>query len=218
MSTPPTPRNLQTYSRSDAFIETLRNFGIIQQGHFEYKGKAMDGTRLHGEYFINYRLLTTTQEIQLADFYRHALQEWFGNMQDTIIVGVAMGSLMLPKVIQLCMFEETKIEYAYTEKRNGILGLYGEQAAKCKGKRLIIIEDVCNNGTSTRELINEINTKKDDMGIEGYSIVYGIHRGHMFFEEPKGEFYAMGMIYSPAFHKDECPACEKGLELKEYKK
>ncbi len=218
LMTPPAPKNLKTFSRSEEFIEKLKSFHIIQEGHFEYKGKAIDGSRMHGEYFINYRLLTTAQELELAQFYSTAIEEFFSDKKNLIIVGVAMGSLMLPKVVQLSMFAKTGIEYAYTEKREGVLGIYGEQLDKCRGKHLLFIEDICNNGTSSRELVAEIKQKKEKMGITGFSILYGIHRGHAFLMEPKNELYAMGVVYAPSFHTSECPACAKNLPLKEYKK
>jgi orotate phosphoribosyltransferase len=218
MSSPQLPSNLKIFSESDFFVEKLKSFGTIQEGHFEYKGKAIDGSRLHGEYYINFRLLTTEQELELAPLYEKAITSFFAEKKNLIIVGVAMGSLFLPKVVQLKMFAKTGIEFAYTEKRNGILGLYGEQAEKCRGKHILFFEDICNNGTSSRELIAEISQKKEEIGLTGFSILYGIHRGHMFLQEPVGEFYAMGMIYAPSFHRSECPACEKGIPLKEYKK
>lgn len=210
--------NLKLFSGHDEFLQTLTNCGIIQKGHFEYKGKAEDGTRKHGEYYINFRLLTTEQERLLAPFYHMAIEEFFGEKKNLIIVGVAMGSLFLPKVVQMGLYDKKKIEFAYTEKRNGILGLYGEQAEKCKGKHILFIEDICNNATSSRELIAEMEKKKEEIGITGFSMLYGVHRGHTFLDRPKGELYSMGVIHAPAYHKSQCPACEKGLPLKEYKK
>jgi orotate phosphoribosyltransferase len=211
-------QNLTVFSGAEDFIRTLKSFHLLQEGHFEYKGKAKDGTRMHGEYFINYRIMTTEQEIELAEYYQKAIQEFFPDYNNLIIVGVAMGSLFLPKVVQLSMYVDTGIEFAYTEKRDGILGLYGEQAEKCKGKHVLFLEDVCNNGTSSRELILEMEKKRKEKGITGFSLLYGVHRGHMFLTEPKGAFYAMGVIHAPSYHSLECPACEKGIPLKKYKK
>lgn len=210
--------NLRIFSQSEAFLQKLKKFQIIQEGHFEYKGKADDGQRKHGEYFVNYRILKTDQEQELIPLYLQAIEEFFRDKKNLIIVGVAMGSLSLPKSIQIELFRQKGVEYAYTEKRDGILGLYGEQAEKCRGKHLLFIEDVCNNATSSRELISEIEAKKDALGIEDFSLLYGVHRGHTFLEKPEGIFYAMGMIHAPAYHPDDCPACKKGLPLKEYKK
>lgn len=214
----PATQNLQLFKNSIDFLEKLESFGIVRFGHFEYKGKAIDGSHLHGEIFVDFRQLTTDQEIELSEYYREAITEWFEGKENLLIVGVAMGSLMLPKVIQMSLYADTGIEYAYTEKRNGVLGIYDQQAEKCRGKHLLFIEDVCNNGASSRELIREISEKKDTLGITGFSILYGVHRGHTFFHEPKDELYAMSSLYAPAYHHSECPACEKGIPLKQYKK
>jgi orotate phosphoribosyltransferase len=212
-------KNLQMFSQSQEYLDMLSSFGIIEKGHFEYKGKAPDGTRLRGEYFINFRKLKTSQELALVPLYWKAIEEFFSDkMSDLIIVGVAMGSLSLPKVIQSQGFEKYGIEYAYTEKRNGILGLFGEQAEKCKGKHLLFIEDVCNNGTSSRELAQELSDKKSEINFSGFSILYGVHRGHTFLENPPGEIYAMGKVFAPAYHADDLPEETKKLPLKEYKK
>ncbi len=211
--------NLIVSPHSESFLQTLESFGAVERGHFEVKGKAEDGTRLHTDFFVNYRLLTTAQEKILTPLYISALENFFSHrLQNLIIVGVAMGSLSLPKVIQLSLFEKYGIEYAYTEKREGILGIFGEQAKKCSGKHLLFLEDVCNNATSSKELIAEVESKKTQLGITGYSILYGVHRGHAFLDEPKGEIYAMSMVYAPSYHKNNCPACKNGVLLREYKK
>jgi len=212
-------KNLKIFSGSEAYIEKLKSYGIIEEGHFEYKGKASDGTRLRGEYFINYRKLKTSQEIELSPFYWDAIEEFFADkLHNLIIVGVAFGSLSLPKVIQTLGFEKYGIEYAYTEKRNGILGLYGEQAEKCFGKHILFIEDIFNNGTSLKELSQELENKKDELHLKGYSVLYGVHRGHTFAEIPKGEIYTMGQIYAPAYHKEDLPRQVLERSLKQYKK
>ncbi len=214
-----TNHNLKLFSKSDQYLSQLKSYGIIEQGHFEYKGKANDGSRLRGEYFINFRKLTTAQEIALAPLYWEAIEEFFSDkLSDLIIVGVAFGSLSLPKVIQTLGFQKYNIEYAYTEKRHGILGLYGEQAEKCRGKHILFIEDIFNNGTSISELSKTIQKNKDIFEIKGYSILYGVHRGHKFADEPKGEIYAMSQIYAPAVHASKLPPAVLALPLKEYKK
>ncbi len=211
--------NLQIFSHADSYLKQLQSYGIIEQGHFEYKGKAEDGTRLRGEYFVNFRKLKTDQEIEISAKYWEAIEEFFSDkLSDLIIVGVAFGSLSLPKVIQTLGFSKYKIEYAYTEKRNGILGLYGEQAEKCRGKHILFIEDVFNNGTSIKELTTEIKNKTKDLELKGFSVLYGVHRGHTFTDEPKGEVYTMSKIYAPAVHASKLSAEILARPLKEYKK
>lgn len=212
-------QNLKIFSGSQKYLDLLTSYSIVEEGYFEYKGKAPDGTRYRGEYFVNFRRLKTEQEIALTPLYWEAIQEFFsGKLQDLIIVGVAFGSLSLPKVIQTLGFEKYRIEYAYTEKRNGILGLFGEQAEKCRGKHILFIEDVLNNGTSCGELVEEIESLKSQLGILGYSILYGVHRGHKFLDIPKGELYTMGMIHAPVYHINDVPEHVQGRILKEYKK
>ncbi len=211
--------NLKLFSQADRYLTQLKSYGIIEQGHFEYKGKADDGTRLRGEYFVNFRKLKTNQEIEISGLYWEAIEEFFGDkISDLIIVGVAFGSLSLPKVIQTLGFEKYNVEYAYTEKRNGILGLYGEQAEKCRGKHILFIEDVFNNGTSIKELTKEIAEKKDEYEISGFSVLYGVHRGHTFALDPKGEVYTMSQIYAPAVHASKLSSEILARPLKEYKK
>ncbi len=216
--TNPKPANLHIFPEADEFLALLESFGIIQKGHFEYKKTAPDGRHYHGEYFINYRLLTTEQEKALVPYYHRAIEHWFGEKNNLIIVGVAMGSLLLPKVIQMKLFETRGIEYAYAEKRNGILGIFDEQAKKLEGKHLLFIEDVCNNATSLGQLNTALANAKEILGITGYSVLYGVHRGHAFAPEPANEIYAMGMLYAPAYAPDEMPEQLKDVPLKLYKK
>jgi orotate phosphoribosyltransferase len=213
------PKNLTIYSKAEEFEQLLRSFNIVQQGHFEYKKVHEDGSHAHGDYFINYRKLTTAQELELAPHYVSAIEEWFPG-KDLVIAGVAMGSLSLPKVIQLELFKKSGVEYLYTEKREGLLGIYGEQAEKCKGKHVLFVEDVCNNATSSKQLIAQMEEQKDSLGITGYSILYGVHRGNTYLEQPVVGLYAMAHFKASSYHKSECPVCLSGndISLKEYKK
>ena len=212
-------QNLQIFSQSEQYLSQLKSYEIIEQGHFEYKGLAEDGSHLRGEYFVNFRKLKTNQEIELVPLYWQAIEEFFADkLNNIIIVGVAFGSLSLPKVIQTLGFEKYGVEYAYAEKRHGELGLYDYQAEKTRGKHILFIEDVFNNGTSIKELSKEIGEKSADLNLKGYSVLYGVHRGHTFAEKPAGEVYAMSQIFAPAVHKSELTDDVLNRPLKEYKK
>jgi len=212
-------KNLKVFSGAKKFVEKLKSFNVIEKGRFEYKGLTADGRHMQGEYYINYRRLTTPQELELVPFYHQAIEEFFATkVKDMIIVGVAYGSLSLPKIIQTLGFDKFGMEYIYAEKRNGLLGIFDAQAEKCRGKHLLFIEDVCNNGTSGRQLVKAIEKKKKELELKGYSIIYGVHRGHNFLEKPKGEVYAMSMIEAPSYHPDEIPEYLKNVPLKKYKK
>jgi len=212
-------KNLKVFSGSNEFVQLLESFGVIEKGYFEYKGLTNDGRHMRGEYFINYRLLTTEQELLLVPYYHKAFREFFGEkMKDMIIVGVAYGSLALPKTIQVLGYKQFGLEYAYAEKRDGVLGIFGAQAEKCRGKHILFIEDVCNNGTSGRQLVTAVNDLKDELQLLGYSVVYGVHRGHTFLEEPQGSIYAMSLINAPSYHPDEVPGHVSMRPFKKYKK
>jgi orotate phosphoribosyltransferase len=214
-----TNKNLKIFSGSKEFEEKLVSFGAITKGHFEYKKVAEDGKRMRGEYFIDYRKLNTEQEIQLAPYYKKAIKEFFGeDLKDLIIVGVAYATIAFAKSIQIQLFEELKIEYAYTEKREGKLGLFDAQAKKVEGKHILFLEDVCNNCASLSELNAFMETNQDKLGVKKYSVLYGTHRGHTFSEKPIGEVYAMSYIFAPAYHPDQLPEEIKKRPLKEYKK
>lgn len=212
-------RNLKIFSWEKEFLKLLESYNVIEKWHFEYKWLAPDGRHKRWEYFINFRILTTAQEIALTPYYHKAIEEFFKEkIQDMIIVWIAYGSLSLPKVIQTLWYEKYAMEYAYAEKRNGVLGIFDDQAKKCRWKHLLFIEDVCNNATSLKQLNSAVRDIKDSLGIKWYSIIYGVHRGHTFLEEPNGEVYAMSSLYAPAYNPDDIPEHLKNIPLKEYKK
>ncbi len=215
----PEQKNLKLFSKHEQFEALLKTFGVITQGHFEYKKVAEDGTRMRGEYFMDFRSLTTAQEQQLAPMYGEAIQEFFAPKMDSlIIVGVAYATIAFAKTIQLHEYGVHPIEYAYSEKREGKLGLFDAQAKKCRGKHILFIEDICNNGASLSELSAYLDANKETLGYSGYSVLYGVHRGHAFPEAPKGEVYAMCMIYAPSYHVSELPPEIAARPLKAYKK
>lgn len=215
----PEPKNVQIFSKSSEVEALLTSFGVIERGHFEYKKVAEDGSRLRGEYYINFRMLTTEQEMALAPLYWEAIDEFFNTRKEhLIIVGVAYATIAFAKIIQTLGFEKNHIEYAYAEKRDGKLGLYDAQAKKCSGKHILFLEDVCNNGASLAELSGYCESHKSELGILGYSVLYGVHRGHTFPEVPAGEIYAMSLMYAPAYHVSELPPDIAALPLKAYKK
>jgi orotate phosphoribosyltransferase len=215
----PEPKNVHVFSKSAAVESLLTSFGVIEKGHFEYKKVAEDGTRMRGEYYINFRMLTTPQEMQLAPLYWDAINEFFADKKDNlIIVGVAYATIAFAKIIQTLGYNEHHIEYAYAEKRDGKLGLFDAQAKKCTGKHILFLEDVCNNGASLAELSAYCEAHTEILGIQGYSVLYGVHRGHTFPETPAGEIYAMCLMYAPAYHVSELPPEIAERPLKAYKK
>ncbi len=212
-------KNLKVFSDNDNFIKLLKSFNVIEKWHFEYKWLTEDWKHMRWEYFINYRLLTTPQELELVPYYHKAIKEFFWEkVKNMIIVWVAYWSLSLPKIIQTLWYDKFGMEYAYAEKRNWILWLFDAQAEKCKWKHLLFIEDVCNNATSWKQLTKAINDIKDKLDIKWYSIIYWVHRWHTFLEKPKNEIYAMSVLNAPAYHPDNIPKHIKELTLKEYKK
>jgi orotate phosphoribosyltransferase len=212
-------KNLKIFSWEKEYMELLKLFNVIEKWHFEYKWLDPDGRHKRWEYFINFRLLNTSQEIALTPYYHKAIEEFFKDkIKDMIIVWIAYGSLSLAKVIQTLWYEKYSMEYAYAEKRNWVLGIFDDQAKKCQWKHLLFIEDVCNNGTSLKQLNNAINEIKDSLNIKWYSIIYWVHRWHTFLEEPKWEIYAMSLLYAPAYNPDDIPEYLKNIPLKEYKK
>lgn len=212
-------KNLKIFSEAKEFEEKLISFGAITKGHFEYKKVAEDGKRMRGEYFIDFRKINTEQEIILAPLYKKAILEFFGERLDNlVIVGVAYATIAFAKSIQLQLYPELKIEYAYSEKREGKLGIFDAQALKVKGKHILFLEDVCNNCASLIELNAFMEVNKEKLDVKGYSVLYGTHRGHTFLDIPIGEVYAMSHIFAPAYHPDNLPEEIKTRPLKEYKK
>jgi orotate phosphoribosyltransferase len=174
---------------------------------------------MRGEYFIDFRKIDTKQEIELALMYEKAIKEFFGNdLKDIIIVGVAYATISFAKSIQVQLFGKLGIEYAYTEKRDGKLGIFDAQAQKVKGKHVLFLEDVCNNCASLTELNAFMLTNQEKLEVKKYSVLYGTHRGHTFSDTPVDEVYAMSMIYAPAYHVSNLPEEIKNRPLKEYKK
>jgi len=212
-------KNIKIFSWEKEYMELLKSFNVIEKWHFEYKWLAPDGRHRRWEYFINFRILNTSQEITLTSYYHKAIEEFFKDkIEDMIIVWIAYGSLSLAKVIQTLWYEKYGMEYAYAEKRNWVLGIFDDQAKKCKWKHLLFIEDVCNNATSLKQLNNAVNDIKESLDIQWYSIIYWVHRWHTFLEEPKWEIYTMSLLYAPAYNPDDIPKYLKNIPLKEYKK
>lgn len=216
-------KNIHIFSGSEQYAALLTTFGVIEKGHFEYKKVLEDGRRMRGEYYINFRMLTTPQEQQIIPFYWDALKEFFGiegknKANEIIIVGVAMASLTLPKAIQFSGYDSYGIEFAYTEKKDGKLGIWDKQAEKCRGKHVVFIEDVCNNAASLAELTSFMDAHQQELNISRWSVVYGVHRGHAFPDRPVGEVYALCEIFAPSYHPDQIPEHLKRVPLKEYKK
>jgi orotate phosphoribosyltransferase len=214
-----TGKNVKVFSGAAEFEQKLLDFGAITKGHFEYKKVANDGTHMRGEYFVDFRKLDTPQEIEMVPMYELAIKEFFGNdLKDIIIVGVAYATIAFAKSIQVQLFEKLGIEYAYTEKRDGKLGIFDAQARKVKGKHILFLEDVCNNCASLTDLNAFMAANQEKLEVKKYSVLYGTHRGHSFSEVPKNEIYAMSVIYAPAYHVSELPEEIKQRPLKEYKK
>jgi len=232
----PQIENLKVFSNSKKLFELLSRLGMVQKGHFEYKGVTPEGKHLQGEYFFNIRKIPYSETFTaLPKYYEQALLEFFPHQEirkRLLFASVANGTNLFAPTLVAGMrarqkhhvadfpadLKEVSFECIGTEKRKGQIMLPEEYLSTCPGRWLVFIEDVCNNGTSAGELIDLAEQLRKEHGLAGYSILYLIHRGHKSVLKPKDNVFALSKVYAPSYPPDKIPLELQSVPLKPYSK
>jgi len=132
--------------------EIMRKFeeaGAVQKGHFKLT------TGLHSDTYIQ-----CAQVMQYPDFMDNLCSELgkrFRGDDIDVIVGPAVGAIIMAHVMARVL--GPWVRAVFTERENGKMTLRRSFMIK-EGEKVLVVEDVITTGSSAREVIDIVNSRK----------------------------------------------------------
>lgn len=186
-------------------VETLRSIGAIEDGHFVYISGA------HGSQYINKDVLL--QHPHVTSQLCRALAERFANCDVDVVVGPAMGGIILAHWVAYHLADITGREVlsAYAERDSDRQLIFKRgYDERIRGRKVLAIDDILHKGTSARELIALLRVCGAD--VVGFGAVCS--RGAPLARRDIGDpasLVTLAHLDLPSWEVDECPLCKEGV-------
>lgn len=178
--------------------EVMRKFeeaGAIQKGHF----KLTSG--VHSDTYIQ-----CAQVMQHPEFMHGLCSELgkkFRGDDIDVIVGPAIGGIIMAHVMARVL--GPWVRAIFTERENGKMTLRRSFEIK-EGEKVLVVEDVTTTGSSVREVIDIIKSRKGK--VVGVGVLIDRSGGRVNFRVKTEKLLTVDIkTYLP----EECPLCKKGI-------
>lgn len=178
----------------DTLAKMLEESGALLKGHF------LLSSGLHSDTYVQCAKLTSHPKF--ADYAGKTLAEYYMNDTVDVVVGGAFGGIIIAQEIARHLPDARAV---FAERVDGVFTLRRGFEIK-KGERVLIAEDVCTTGKSTREVIDLVN--KHEGVIVGAAII--IDRN-----EPAGADIGIRKewiqsVEAKTYEASVCPLCKDG--------
>lgn len=178
----------------DTLLKMLNESGALLKGHF------LLSSGLHSDTYVQCAKLTSHPKF--ADYVGKTLAECYMNDTVDVVVGGAFGGIIIAQEVARHLPDARAI---FAERVDGTFTLRRGFEIK-KGERVLIAEDVCTTGKSTREVIDLVN--KHEGVIVGAAII--IDRN-----EPSGADVGIRKewiqsVQAQTYEASACPLCADG--------
>ena len=206
------------------FANFLQGKGIIKSGEvlYEYKAQDEEGRHLLGEYFIDFRINDLSLELEIAKKVTSILIKAGILRPDSFVFGVANGSVSVAHSIAMQALAQgiNNLNHSFLRKKDGALFYEDNDARVLNGKDVIFIEDVLNNGTTLKDMLQIANEFIQNYGAKSVSIVYLCDRGHAQIPDIDNQnikIFSTSRIHAPSYTQDSIPERLRYRKVKTYK-
>lgn len=180
--------------------EVMKKFeqaGAIQKGHF----KLTSG--VHSDTYIQ-----CAQVMQYPEFMHNLCSELgkkFRGDDIDVIVGPAIGGIIMAHVMARVL--GPWVRAIFTERENGKMTLRRSFEIK-EGEKVLVVEDVTTTGSSVREVIDIVNSRKGK--VVGVGVLIDRSGGRVSFGLKTEKLLTVDIqTYLP----EECPLCKKEVPI-----
>jgi len=181
--------------REKEILKIFKNTAALLRGHFRLS------SGLHSKEYL--QCARVLQYPEHAEKLCAQLAAHFKTDGPTCVVAPALGGV-------LCSYEVARalgLRSLFTERKDGIMVLRRGFEINSED-RVLVVEDVITTGTSTREVLELVKTKKAAVvGVgsivdrSGKDIDFGV------------KSISLVRLDFPVFPPEDCPLCKKGLEV-----
>jgi len=183
--------------KTEEVMKKFEEAGAIQKGHF----KLTSG--VHSDTYIQ-----CAQIMQHPEFMHNLCSELgkkFRGDDIDVIVGPAIGGIIMAHVMARVL--GPWVRAIFTERENGKMTLRRSFEIK-EGEKVIVVEDVTTTGSSVREVIDIVKSRKGK--VVGVGVLIDRSGGKVDFGIKTEKLLTVDIkTYLP----EECPLCKKGIPV-----
>jgi len=183
--------------KTEEVMKKFEEAGAIQKGHF----KLTSG--VHSDTYIQ-----CAQVMQYPGFMHNLCSELgkkFRGDDIDVIVGPAIGGIIMAHVMARVL--GPWVRAIFTERENGKMTLRRSFEIK-EGEKVIVVEDVTTTGSSVREVIDIVKSRKGK--VVGVGVLIDRSGGKVDFGIKTEKLLTIDIkTYLP----EECPLCKKGIPV-----
>ena len=183
--------------KTEEVMKKFEEAGAIQKGHF----KLTSG--VHSDTYIQ-----CAQVMQYPGFMHNLCSELgkkFRGDDIDVIVGPAIGGIIMAHVMAQVL--GPWVRAIFTERENGKMTLRRSFEIK-EGEKVIVVEDVTTTGSSVREVIDIVNSRKGK--VVGVGVLIDRSGGKVDFGIKTEKLLTVDI---KTFLPEECPLCKKGIPV-----
>ena len=183
--------------RTEEVMKKFEEAGAIQKGHF----KLTSG--VHSDTYIQ-----CAQIMQHPEFMHNLCSELgkkFRGDDIDVIVGPAIGGIIMAHVMARVL--GPWVRAIFTERENGKMTLRRSFEIK-EGEKVLVVEDVTTTGSSVREVIDIVNSRKGK--VVGVGVLIDRSGGKVDFGIKTEKLLTVDI---KTFLPEECPLCKKGIPV-----
>ena len=183
--------------KTEEVMKKFEEAGAIQKGHF----KLTSG--VHSDTYIQ-----CAQVMQYPGFMHNLCSELgkkFRGDDIDVIVGPAIGGIIMAHVMARVL--GPWVRAIFTERENGKMTLRRSFEIK-EGEKVLVVEDVTTTGSSVREVIDIVKSRKGK--VVGVGVLIDRSGGKVDFGIKTEKLLTIDIkTYLP----EECPLCKKGIPV-----
>ncbi len=183
--------------KTEEVMKKFEQAGAIQKGHF----KLTSG--VHSDTYIQ-----CAQVMQHPEFMHNLCSELgkkFRGDDIDVIVGPAIGGIIMAHVMARVL--GPWVRAIFTERENGKMTLRRSFEIN-EGEKVLVVEDVTTTGSSVREVIDIVKSRKGE--VVGAGVLIDRSGGKVNFGIKTEKLLTIDIkIYPP----EECPLCKKGIPV-----
>lgn len=179
----------------DELLDLFRKSGALLEGHFRLS------SGLHSTGYLQCALVL--QHPPSAEQLGRAIADATRELRPTVVLSPALGGVVIGHEVARAL----GVRALFAERQDGVLTLR-RGFVLAEYDRVLVIEDVCTTGGSTRETM-QVATAAGGQ-VVGAAAIVDRSGGSVSFNVP---FRALLQVGLPAYQPEACPLCADGLPV-----
>jgi orotate phosphoribosyltransferase len=179
----------------DELLDLFRKSGALLEGHFRLS------SGLHSTGYLQCALVL--QHPASAEQLGRAVADQVRELRPTVVLSPALGGVVIGHEVGRAL----GVRALFAERQDGALQLR-RGFVLSESDRVLIVEDVCTTGGSTRETM-QVATASGGQ-VVGAAAIVDRSGGKVTFDVP---FRALLSVDLPTYQPESCPLCAQGLPV-----